>query len=379
MRMCTPGPKKRLFVLFALLLLALCGAPIAHRYLRAVSFLTRFSNPQATGAIARYAEDAVSEQLDTSSEGFRIRYYNPTTANAPGIVLVHGVHRKGVDEPRLVRFARTMAATGFTVLTPEINELIDYKIDAASIATIGTAAHALHEKTGKPVGIIGLSFAGGLSLLAAADQHYAEDVGWVLTVGAHDSLSRVSNFFADNRVMRVDGTEEEMHAHDYGTLVLAYSDVPRFFSQNDAEVAHDTMKLLLWEEFDAARGKAKMLSPLGQTTMQVFLDHKTSSLAGEIHDLINARAQEMSSVSPHEHLGTLRVPTFVLHGSTDSVIPPTEAAWLGRDIPSDALREVLVSPVLSHVEFQGEPSWVDRWALVHFMAEVIEAAEGGNA
>ena len=41
-----------------------------------------------------------------------------------------------------------------------------------------------------------MSFAGGLSLLAAADPRFAEDVGFVVAVGAHHDLARVSRFFA---------------------------------------------------------------------------------------------------------------------------------------------------------------------------------------
>jgi len=39
------------------------------------------------------------------------------------------VHRAGIDEKRLVRFARTIAATGVVVMTPELAELLFRKIE----------------------------------------------------------------------------------------------------------------------------------------------------------------------------------------------------------------------------------------------------------
>jgi hypothetical protein len=39
------------------------------------------------------------------------------------------------------------------------------------------------------------------------------------------------------------------------------------------------------------------------------------------------------------------------------------------------LREVLVSPVLSHVNLDTKPGVWDQWRLVHFFALVLHAAE----
>ena len=36
--------------------------------------------------------------------------------HVPGVVVVHGVHWKGIDEPRLQRFAATIAASGVAVI-----------------------------------------------------------------------------------------------------------------------------------------------------------------------------------------------------------------------------------------------------------------------
>jgi len=65
-----------------------------------------------------------------------------------------------------------------------------------SIATLGAAAHELRGRSqGRRVGMMGMSFAGGLALVAAADPTYAEDIGFVVSVGGHDDLGRVLRFF----------------------------------------------------------------------------------------------------------------------------------------------------------------------------------------
>src|SRR6202042_3094725 len=113
-------------------------------------------------------------------------------AHAPGIVIVHGIHHLGIDEPRLVNLARASAASGYAVLTPQVAALADYHVDADSIPTIGESAAWLERRVGGgPWTVIGVIFAGGLALLAATDPRYAAHMRALVLMGAYGSLSRV--------------------------------------------------------------------------------------------------------------------------------------------------------------------------------------------
>jgi dienelactone hydrolase len=65
-----------------------------------------------------------------------------------------------------------MASCGIRVLTPELPGIKDYHVSKDSVRTIGESAKWLAAQTGGPVGVMGLSFAGGLALVAAADPAY---------------------------------------------------------------------------------------------------------------------------------------------------------------------------------------------------------------
>src|SRR3954467_14149762 len=191
------APRKKL-LLAAVALLAIAAAiPSANRHLRATSVLARFADPRDSGKLANFERHAIDEKpfcFAGEKEQLCGRIYSPQDiSNAPGIVLLHGVHPLGIEEPRLVSFARALSAGGVRVFTPPVKELADFRISPASIPTIGLAAQALHHEIGRgPVGIIGFSFAGGLALLAAADPHFANDIGFVAAIGAHDDLMRVA-------------------------------------------------------------------------------------------------------------------------------------------------------------------------------------------
>jgi dienelactone hydrolase len=371
----TADDRTRIFALLAAIVLSIgvLVRPI-EAHVRAASLLTRFS-AGGDNKSARVREDAFT--FEGARGKVRTRIYTPIDVrDAPGIVMVHGVHRLGIDEPRLIRFARTIAESGVTVMTPDIDELRDYHVDPRSIDTIGESAHAFREKLSQPkIGIMGMSFAGGLAILAAADPRYAPDIGFVVSVGGHDDLARVSRFFATNRVETFDGKKSDFKAHEYGPLVLVYSRIDDFFAPQDTTVAKDALRLWLWEDRDAARVRAKDLSRVAKEKMDALFDGHIDRVAPEILAEIERRGDVMSKVSPHGHLENLTVPIFLLHGSGDSVIPATEAMWLAHDVPKNRLFDVLVSAAIQHVELEGKPSFWDQLALVHFMAEVLEQAD----
>ncbi len=368
------------FLLVVVVLLA-CARP-GWTHFRAAAVLLRVQAPQHPGALANLTAHPIEElltEVPTPSGPIRARLYIPQNMpHAPGMVLVHGVHRLGIEEPRLVAFARALSSSGIRVLTPEIASLADYQVDRSSIDLIGYSARALSAQAGQKAGVLGLSFAGGLSLLAAADPRFAPYIRFVVSVGAHDDLQRVSQFLITSNIARPDGSTLHMEAHEYGALVLIYSHVGDFFPSADVPAAHEALRLLLWEKVDESRKCAEQLSPSSRQKMELLYNHQVDALAGEIGDVITRHQAEMATVSPHGNLGSLQVPVLLLHGAADNVIPPSELLWLQQDVPPAALKSALISPAISHVSLEREPSLADHWKLVHFMAQILELTEASQ-
>ena len=371
----------RIFVVLLGVATLLALARPAWTHFRAAAILLRVQAPQHPGALANLIAHPIEEvptEVPTPSGSIRARLYIPKDnhrLNAPGLVLVHGVHHLGIDDPRLVAFARAISSSGIRVLTPELLFLADYHVDRSSVDLIGYSACALSAQLGQKVGVLGLSFAGGLSLLAAADPRFAPCIRFVVSVGAHDDLERVSQFLISNTIERPDGTTLRMTAHEYGVLILVYSHPEDFFPPADVPAARETLRLLLWEKVDDSRKQAEQLSPSSRQKMELLYNHQVEPLAEELRQSIARHRAEMAPVSPHGNLGALQVPVLLLHGAADNVIPPSELLWLQRDIPPTALKSALISPAISHVALGGEPSLADQWKLVHFMAQILELTE----
>ena len=352
----------------------------AHDYQRAASLLLRVNNPDHPSQFSEFGVYAVDETIlnfDTAAGSVRARLYTPQGIASPtGIVIVHGIHHLGIEELRLTHFAHAFAQSGVTVLTPEVSELADYRIDPQSIQTIGEAAHFLRERLKREsVGVMGLSFAGGLSLLAAADPRYSSDISFVVAVGAHDDLARVSRFLATDHIELPDGSVKPFAAHQYGALVLVYSHLEDFFAPADQPAARIALKLWLWENFDAARAQESRLSPAGRSMMDALFRHQMDQVRPQLLVEIDKHQILMQQVSPAGHLKQVQVPVFLLHGETDNVIPASETEWLAQEIPADYLRTKLITSAFGHVDMQTQLSWRERWQLVSFMTAVLQQAQ----
>jgi len=371
--------KFRLLWLFFFVLLGF-GAYQIRYDLRSYSLLVHFLDPHASGPLLRWETYAVTTQEITfpgTSGPVRARLYLPAgVAHPPGMVVVHGIHHLGIDEPRLMSFSRAAAGGGFAVLTPEIDALADYHVDADSMATIGESPGWLQQRLGTgPVTVVGVSFAGGLSLLAACDPRYAPHIRALVLMGAYDDLGRVSRFLATSQAELPDGRKVPYTAHDYGAAVFVYSNLEKFFPKSDLGVAHEALRDWLWEQPQDAQKLLARLSPAGRAIMEMLLARQIDRLRPQLLDVIQMDETQLAALSPQGKLGNLHVPVFVLHGSTDDIIPSTESLWLQQEIPASYLREVLITPAFSHVDLDKHAAWYENLRLVRFLAGVLRASE----
>ena len=107
-------------------------------------------------------------------------------------------------------------------------------------------------------------------------------------------------------------------------------------------------KAWLHEDQKSAREAARArTTPEAERLWQLLEKQQLQTLAPELDALLERQRPELSSLSAAGHLRALHLPVYLLHGSHDSVIPPseTDAAHLELD---GAEHQALVSPLVSH-------------------------------
>jgi dienelactone hydrolase len=350
---------------------AFAAAPVGRR-LRAYEFLTALSGGSG-GAAGEITEKNLT--IPGRSGPIRARLYRRADVErGPGIVVAHGVHYRGIDERRLVPFARELARAGRVVLTPELSDLADYRLTRQGVSVIEDATFYLSEQqalVSEPrVALMGFSFAGGLALAAAGKKRLEQRVEYVTSVGGHHDLKRVLRFLLTDRIDTPSGPRTSP-AHEYGLVVLVYGHLEHFVDASDREAVAETFRHWLHEERPLARkAAARIATPAGKALFDRLERSRLRELAPELERVLASRAAEFAELSPRGRLSNLGVPVYLLHGSRDSVIPPSESEWAALEL-GDAPHRVLVSPLLEHVELGREVSMSDGVALLEFMARIL--------
>jgi len=352
----------------------------AHRYWRAGKMLTALSTSHAGGKNAEAAQDPlVEETLTVTGAGgpFRARIFHlRAQARGRGLIVAHGIHHEGMNEHRMVPFARELARAGLVVLTPEITDLADYRITSQGVSVIRDAAVYLggrHDLVNdEPVGLLGFSFAGGLALVAAEQPPLAGHLAYVVSVGGHHDLERVLRFLIRNEVETPAGLVHKQ-AHDYGLMVLLYGYVDRFAPEPDRGALRDALRASLQQDRPAAvAAAARLTTDRGRQLWQLAETQKLQTLAPEMEAIVVEQRGELAALSPRGRLAAIRAPVYLVHGTGDSVIPASETEWAGAELDAGKADHIaLVTPLMEHVEVSHSAGIGDKVALLRFIAQLL--------
>jgi acetyl esterase/lipase len=314
------------------------------------------------------------------------RVYRPSPATSQTTVVFPGVHGGGVDEVRLVTFAGRLAATGMTVVTVPLPELREFRItgrstDMVEDAIAWTAANgALAPET--RVTVVGVSFGGGLALVASGRPRVRDAIGGVVSLGGYGDLARVLRYLCTG--VTADGAMRP--PHDYGLAVVALAATPFIVPDEQRPLLETGIRTYLEASLDdspgleragvmlaeARRLAASMPEP-AHAIMQQIVDHDVVTLGRTIEPFIDRLAAD-PALSPERSPATL-APVFLLHGRYDNIIPTSETPHVAAYLAAHGNRDVrwLQTPFLSHVGLDPSMDIVSAWKFVRFWQETRKA------
>jgi dienelactone hydrolase len=377
----------RAFRLVCLTLAAATAAGVAAvpaiDFLRGASLVVRAAGLQGEaarrlGAFDTTAVDTTDLLVPSRRGPLRARLYRPARPFSRTIVLTPGVHAEGIGEPRLVKFARDLAAGGAGVLTPELPDLLNYEITIRLPDQIEDVAHWVATRRDLApdgrAGLVGISFSGGLSVVAAARPAIRDRTAFVLAFGGHGDLGRVMHFLATGS--QPDGSFRQ--PHDYGVVVLllnfAHALVPpRQIEPLKAGVrvfmkaSHVDMvdKVEAQRIFDRARRLELDLPSPARELMHLVNTRDVRALGGLLAPVIES-VRLPPDVSP-ERTPVPSAPVYLLHGEDDVVIPSMESERLAASLRARGAQvRLLVTPLITHAEVDRPPTPRETLDLVRF-------------
>jgi dienelactone hydrolase len=297
------------------------------------------------------------------------------------------------------------------VVTPDLPELSRFEITPAITDGIETAAlwvSRVATESGanagdSRIGMMGISFSGGLSIVAAGRDSLRDRVAYVLSLGGHDDLPRVLRYLCtgieplpsgqvplnfeknparQQTVAQPDARLFVRPPHDYGVAIILLGVAERLVPPNQVEALRIAVRRFLHAsglargdrtaadaEFAALRQLAQTLPEPSATLLRYVNDRDVIHLGSRLMPLI-ASYGGAPSLSPSKSPKPL-VPVFLLHGTDDNVIPPVESEYLANDLRGHAPVRLLLSDLISHAEIDRAPRLTDVLRLASFWGDLL--------
>ncbi len=271
------------------------------------------------------------------------QWYRPDGRVRRATLLVPGVHSMGIAEPRLTALAQDLAGSGVAVMTMALPDLIGYQITARSADVIEDAVKWMAAQPelapdGR-VGMVGISFAGGLSIVAAGRPSIRDKVAYVVSFGGHGDLGRVLKYLATGEAVQAPGVVTHP-PHDYGVAVILYAGADRVVPPEQVTALRDGIGTFLLASqltlvnmdqanatFQKARDMVKGLPEPSATLLTYVNDRNVKALGPILAPHLQLEADP--AASPERAPMPPAAPVFLLHGAEDVVIPTAESVVLG--------------------------------------------------
>jgi X-Pro dipeptidyl-peptidase-like protein len=375
-------------------------------YVDALAFIARAAGMQGTigdlGEWRAYPTNADPVfKIPTRYGDVDGRIYRPISGNVRrSVTLVPGVHMDGIREARLVGMAEDLAASGYQVLTVAPPNLQRFMITPENTDIIEDAAKwlaAKHPGLDGKIGMLGISFSGGLSIVAAGRPGLRDKVAFVMSFGGHGDLPRVMRYLCSGNAPPMpplgEATKDVAGAervsirppHDYGVAVtllsLAEFIVPAdqveplrkgiltFLSASSLDMVDKARAKV---EFENARTFETTLPEPSRTLMTHVNNRAVDKLSPVLLPIMDKLADrpELVAMSPERNPPPAAA-VFLLHGAEDNVIPSVETVLLTNYLRGKTEVHAVLSGLITHAEVDKSAAAIEVWRLVGFWKDLM--------
>lgn len=287
----------------------------------------------------------------------------------PGWIALGGVSCMGRHHPQLVRFARALASTGAAVLVPEIPEWRRLSVSPTVVRpTLRGCVDRMRQHpdvTRAPLGMIGFSFGAPQVAIAAADGYLRDDVAGIVLFGGYCSLERTLACQLTGK-HEWSGTDYDLDPDPFGRWVVARNYLTRVEGLEDARdvatalgrlaAAASGQRIPAWDSRhdDLIAALREALPSRRRSLFDLFATASHAApcdaergrhLAGRLAEVCR---RNDPLLDPAPELAGVDLPTRLIHGRGDRLIPFTEGHRLETSLPPGTCRSLTVTGLFNH-------------------------------
>ncbi|MGH7771469.1 MAG: alpha/beta hydrolase family protein [Candidatus Binatia bacterium] len=280
-------------------------------------------------------------------------YYLSDSKKRAGIVLTHGIIDTGKDDPRLIRFAHSLARSGFIVLVPELKGLKSFRILLSDIDDI--VASFRHLASLKEIverqrmGLLGFSYGAGPTLIASADPSIRHQVKFLVSFGGYYDLINVIRFITTGYY---DYGDEKgfLQPEPYGKWVFFMNNLDYVESENDRRILKEVLEKEEKKKKEEVTPLLGSLTPGGRRLYELLINedpYRVDDLIQKIDPRVQNYLKKLSLASV---IPSIQAYLLIGHGSTDPLIPYTESLRLADAVKDQSKVHLAIIRQFAHVD-----------------------------
>lgn len=280
-------------------------------------------------------------------------------------VLVPGFTPSGKDDHRLVALATTFARAGFLVLVPDLPggretrmQLDDARRIADAVVHL-SGRPGLEQLDGERVGLVAISYAVGLAVLAASEPDARDRIAFLAGLGGYYDTTELVRFTTTGAYRPPDAHSTAMRGWRRAEPLRAAKWV---FLAGNIETLGDPRDRALMTAISEIRRRGgrealvdaegrdlvAQLGPEGQNLYSLMTNKDPGRVESLLAALPAALRRRLAALSLRGHdLGHLVGRLILIHGRADPLVPYSESLALSRAVPQS---ELFLIDGFSHID-----------------------------
>ena len=353
--------RKFLFIVVSLLLLGLVFFSQIRLGTLTVLFLWDLLDEETVrapdrGSLAWVTPSPFVERLQITRGGEEIAadlYHLQDGKKRAAILLTHGIIEAGKDDPRLIRFAHSLARSGFVVLVPELKGMKSFRILLSDVDDIVDSFRYLASLRGivdgDKMGLLGFSYGAGPTLLAAAHPSIQQQVKFLVSFGGYYDPVNVIRFITTGTYEYRD-EKGFLQPEPYGKWVFFKNNVDYVENERDRRLLRAVFEKEEKKKGDDVAPLLSGLTPQGRYLYELLINEEPRRVRGLIKRTDPRFRDYLKKLSLAPVMPSIRAYLLIGHGSTDPLIPYTESLRLADAVQDKSKVHVAILKLFTHVD-----------------------------
>ena len=283
-------------------------------------------------------------------------YYVQDEGQRAAILLTHGIIETGKEDPRLIRFAYSLARAGFVVLIPELRGMKSLRIllsDVDDIVASFRFLASLNDQVDREkMGLLGFSFGAGPTLMAASRPSIRSQVDFLACFGGYFDPINVIRFITTG-YYEYQGEEGHHKPEPYGKKIFFLNNLDYVQSERDRRILRAIFTNEVMErknERKEIRPLLGRLSPEGLALYELLVNEDPKRVDGLIRRTDRRFQDYLDRLSMGRVVPSVEAYLIIGHGTSDPIIPYTESLRLADAVKDKSKVHLAILNLFAHMD-----------------------------